>query len=85
MLYYQLPNKLEWYKDIVYECARRNISMKVICKIAGISHQVLKYSARQLKNTGTGISYETLVNLTDALNGLEGSPEGGRETPDEEF
>lgn len=84
-MYYQLPNKLEWYKDIVAEAKRRNISMKVICDIAGIAHISLKYNARDLAKRGIGISYEALQALTDALNGLEGNPKEGGEVTARDF
>lgn len=72
-MYYQLPNKYDWYKDIVDEAKRKNISMKIVCDIAGIAHASLKYNARDLKTNGRGISYEALQAMTDALNGLEGN------------
>lgn len=74
-MYYSLPNKVDWYEDIVSEARRKNISMEVICDIAGIAYKSLKYNARHMKKTGTGISYETLQALTDALNGLSGNSE----------
>lgn len=82
MIYYQLPNKYEWYKDIIAEAARRNISMRVVCELAGVKHDSLKYSARKLKNTGAGISYETLMAMTDALNGIQGDPRSGSDEPE---
>lgn len=72
-MYYQLPNKYDWYKDIIDEAKRKNISMKIVCDIAGIAHKSLKYNARDLKNNGRGISYEALQSMTDALNSLEGN------------
>lgn len=74
MNYYQLPNKLDWYKDIIEEAKRKNVSMKIVCDIAGIAHKSLKYNARDLQKRGMGISYEALQALTDALNSLEGNP-----------
>lgn len=74
MNYYQLPNKVEWYKDIQEEARRKNVSMKIVCDIAGIAHASLKYNARDLQKNGRGISYEALQSLTDALNSLEGNP-----------
>jgi len=77
MSYYQLPNKVDWYTDITDEARRKNISMAVVCGIAGIAYRSLKYNARGLKKTGRGLSYEALQALTDALNGLEGNTRKG--------
>lgn len=76
MNYYQLPNKLEWYKDLVEEAQRKKISLRVLCEVAGISYESLKHAAVKMRETGTGLSYETLVTLTDILNGMEGNPNG---------
>jgi hypothetical protein len=81
-VFYQLPNKYDWYSDIIITAAKRNLSMRVVCKIAGVKYDSLKYNARTLKNTGVGISYETLQALTDALNSIEGNPSAGSDTPE---
>lgn len=77
-MYYQLPNKVDWYKDIIAEARRKNVSMEIICEIAGIKYRSLRYNARDLAKTGRGISYEALQALTDALNGFEGNPKEGK-------
>lgn len=73
MNYYQLPNKVEWYKDIVEEAQRKGTSLRVLCEIAGISYESIRHASVKMQKTGTGLSYETLVTLTDILNGIEGN------------
>lgn len=74
-MYYQLPNKLDWYKDIVAEAERKGISLRTVCDVAGISYESIKHAAIKLAKNGTGISYESLVSMTDVLNSMDGTRE----------